>query len=189
MKDLSPECFISVDVEASGPVPGVYSLLSIGASHVYDEAANFECILKPVFPKYDPKAVEVTGFDLNVLMRDGLPPATAMAKFAEWVEDSSKGRTPVFVGMNAAFDWSFVNYYFHVFHKSNPFGFAPLDIKALFMGVTGSRWADSKSSSMSKLLLPNRKANHNALEDALAQAELFRLTLEHRVRLCRTLPP
>ena len=28
---VHPECYISVDVEAAGPIPGTYSLLSIGA--------------------------------------------------------------------------------------------------------------------------------------------------------------
>ena len=40
----------------------------------------------------------------------------------------------MFVGFNASFDWSFVNWYFHKFVGTNPFGVAALDIKAYYMG-------------------------------------------------------
>ena len=43
--------------------------------------------------------------------------------------------TSVFVGFNAPFDWSFVNYYFHRFLGHNPFGFTAVDIKAYYMGA------------------------------------------------------
>ena len=101
-----------------------------------------------------------------------------MSEFRDWVVAVSKGRTPVFVGLNVAFDWSFVNYYFHIYLSKNPFGFAPLDIKAFYAGVTGSTWMDAKSSKMTKTLGATKVANHDALEDAIAQAEIFRLTLE-----------
>lgn len=56
-------------------------------------------------------------------------------QFQGWVERAAGADgVPVFVGLNAPFDWSFINYYFHYLLKSNPFGFAALDIKALYMG-------------------------------------------------------
>jgi hypothetical protein len=81
----------------------------------------------------------------------------------------------VFVGLNAPFDWSFVNYYFHHFLGRNPFGFTALDIKALFMGATGCDWADTRSSKMAERLAPRLKGDHQALHDAQYQAELFSL--------------
>ena len=55
----------------------------------------------------------------------------------------------------------------------NPFGFAALDIKALYMGATGSSWADTRSSQIAKHLAPDRHGDHDALHDAKYQAELF----------------
>src|SRR5580704_84282 len=132
MKLDQKDCFISVDVETSGPIPGVYSLLSIGACLVEDRSATFECILKPISQEADPKALEISGFSLEILQRDGLEPKEAMQQFEDWVKSVTVDRSPVFVGLNAGFDWSFVNYYFHRYLDSNPFGFAPLDIKALY---------------------------------------------------------
>jgi ribonuclease T len=43
------EVFISVDIEAAGPIPGEYSLLTIGACVVFDDIQTFACELKPVF--------------------------------------------------------------------------------------------------------------------------------------------
>ena len=88
----------------------------------------------------------------------------------------------MFVGFNAAFDWSFVNYYFHQFLGENPFGFAALDIKSLYMGAAGCIWSDTRSSQISKHLSPTRQGDHDALHDAEYQAELFRLVraLSHK---------
>ena len=176
MKAEHEPCFISVDVEASGPVPPTYSMLSIGACLVEDDGVTFRRLLRPISSSVDPKALEVSRLSLDELSRSGAEPAQAMREFGEWVAQIARGRTPVFVGLNAAFDWAFVNYYFLTFAGPNPFGFAPLDIKAYYAGVTGCDWREARSSRMTQRLGATRRATHDALEDALAQAELFRLT-------------
>lgn len=117
-----------------------------------------------------------TGLSLGELSRTGTTPAKAMNDFAQWLSSlrAEPGKL-VFVGFNAPFDWSFVNYYFHRFTRDNPFGFSALDIKAYYMGATGCTWGDTRSSQMSNRLQPQRAPSHDALEDALYQAELFRL--------------
>ena len=54
------EVFLSVDVETSGPIPGEFSLLTIGACDVFDPQQTFSCELKPTTRNADPKALEVT---------------------------------------------------------------------------------------------------------------------------------
>jgi DNA polymerase III epsilon subunit-like protein len=170
------EVFISVDIETSGPIPGEYSMLTIGAVNVYEESQTFECELKPLNQNVDPKALEVTGLSMEELERTGLTPQEAMNRFGEWLEKlTGSDENLVFVGFNAPFDWSFINYYFHRFVGTNPFGFTALDIKAYYMGATGCKWGDTRSNLVSAKLNPKRNGNHNALEDALYQAELFRL--------------
>lgn len=170
------EIFISVDVETSGPVPGEFSLLSIGACAVDNESQTFLSEIKPLSRKADPEALRVSGLSLEKLEQTGLTPAEAMRSFASWLASlAGEQELLVFVGLNAPFDWSFVNYYFHRFYGKNPFGFTALDIKAYYMGATGCSWKETRSSSMATVLKPERKGNHNALHDAQYQAELFRL--------------
>jgi len=177
------ECFISVDVETSGPIPGEFSLLSIGACVVPDDEhgvsnniSEFYCTLKPLLgASSDPAALAVTGFSLDELEKSGSSPEEAMLSFEKWLLTVAGNAKPIFVGLNAPFDWSFINYYFHRFIGRNPFGFTALDIKALFMGLMGSTWEDTRSSRMlTKLGLIQKEMSHHALDDAKAQAEIFR---------------
>lgn len=183
------ECYISVDVETSGPVPSAFSLLSIGACIIKTEGndftpksipSTFYRTLKPLDEAgSDPEALRVTGLSLDELIRTGDTPEEAMRAFEQWITTSAEGVAPVFVGLNAAFDWSFINYYFYRFLGRNPFGFTALDIKSLYMGIAGCAWRETKSSLMSETLgAPRKKPAHQALDDAQAQAELFALIYE-----------
>lgn len=170
------EHYISVDIEAAGPIPGEYSMLSIGACVVGDEEKTHYVQLKPLNHNAVPEALQVTGLSLETLESTGVAPTEAMSAFQTWLAAVLPEQAkPVFVGLNTPFDWSFVNYYFVRFIGANPFGHTALDIKAMYMGATGCTWNQTTSSQMAKRLHPKKKSTHNALEDALYQAELFRL--------------
>ena len=95
-----------------------------------------------------------------------------MAAFGAWATSlAGNDRTLVFVGFNAPFDRSFVNYYFHLFTGGNPFGFTALDIKALYMGVTGCSWADTRSASKMRTLWCTVGAQRRAIAFAVAAAK------------------
>ncbi len=175
------EVFVSVDVETAGPIPGEYSLLSIGACDADHPERQYACELKPLSMAFVPEALAVTGLSLEALAKTGMEPREAMVQFAAWARSlAPNDEKLVFVGFNAAFDWSFVNYYFHRFLGENPFGFAALDIKSLYMGVVGCAWSDTRSSQMIKDLRPRHAGDHDALHDAIFQAELFRLSQKHQ---------
>lgn len=167
------ECFISVDVECSGPIPGDYSLLSIGACVVGRHDETFYAELKPLNHNAVPEALQVTGFELAQLQCVGELPSDVFGKFRDWVRSVCGTAKPIFVGFNAGFDWSFVNWYFHHFLGDNPFGAAPLDIKAYYMGRSGCRWEETKSSRLPPEFQPSKPGTHHALADAQAQAEIF----------------
>jgi len=181
---MTEPIYISVDVESAGPYPGAYSLLTIGACDIDCPQRQFSCKLKPDCDRFDPAALEVTGLSLEVLSETGLAPAVAMSQFAAWL--SSFGHDDanrVFVGLNAPFDWAFVNHYFLQYLGTNPFGFSALDIKAYYMGVSGCRWDETKSSAIARKLHPQLAGDHDALHDALYQAELFRLARALRAEM------
>jgi hypothetical protein len=179
----APEVFISVDVEASGPAPGRYSLLSVGACVVDDPAHTFYAELQPVGEAATAEAMAVHNLDLERLKRDGLPPAEAMKRFEAWLQAVvPAGALPVFVGFNAAFDWMFVADYFDRFLGRNPFGHTALDMKAYFMGLTGSAWGDTTKRGLAERYPDHPQLTHNALQDALDQAALFRRMRAERFR-------
>ena len=159
---VETECFISVDVETSGPIPGEYSMLSLGACVATDRDEGFYVEIKPLNENAIPDALKVSGFDMAKLAITGEPPEDAMAKLAGWVKKVVGDGKPVFLGFNAGFDWSFVNWYFIHFTGKNPFGFAPLDIKSYYMGMIGCGWEDTKSSRLMPEYRPAKPGDHNA---------------------------
>src|SRR5438445_11543703 len=78
--------YFSVDVESSGPIPGKYSMLSLGACVVDRRDEAFYVELKPISPEFVPDALKVAGLDLDQLRRTGKEPAEAMIAFRKWVE-------------------------------------------------------------------------------------------------------
>ena len=173
------EIYISVDVETSGPVPGEFSLLSVGACLVHNPTESVYVELQPDSLRHDAEALAVTGLSLEDLQQNGLPPIKAMEHLSEWINTIKQpGMKIIFVGLNAPFDWSFINYYFHKYIGDNPFGFTAIDIKAYYMGLTGCSWAETKSSRMAERFHPTSQPSHNALDDAKFQAELFALMTE-----------
>lgn len=174
------EVYISVDIEASGPIPGEYSMLSLGACVVGDLSKTFYKEFKPISDKYLAEAIQVSGLSLEKLKKTGIAPERAMAEFEDWIRQvSGDDRRPVFVGFNATFDWMFTAYYFHRFLGRNPFRISGLDIKSYYMGKFGTTWGDTAKSSMNKKFLSGKKHTHNALDDAIEQAEIFRKIVNH----------
>lgn len=180
---MKPERYFSVDIESAGPIPGKYSMLSLGASVVGNPEETFYVELKPISKEFVPDALKVSGFNLDRLEQEGEPPPEAMKAFKRWVETAAADHKPVFVGFNACFDWQFVNWYLESFAGGNPFGFAGIDIKSYFMGFSGCRWSETTSSQLPPEFQPDTPQTHNALDDARAQASIFeKLILAGRIK-------
>jgi DNA polymerase III epsilon subunit-like protein len=171
---MKEDVFISVDIEADGPIPGEYSMISLGAVVAGRSEATFYRELRPISERFVPEALAVSGLDRDRLLREGADPEAAMRDLAAWLGEVGEGRRPVFVAFSATFDWMFVNWYFHRFMGKNPFGISGLDIKAYYMGALGKkRWADTAKRSMEKRFLSSSPHTHHALDDAREQAEVF----------------
>jgi DNA polymerase III epsilon subunit-like protein len=183
---MSGIVYVSVDVEASGPVPGLFNLVSIGAVAVVGERGRwrpdderFYAELKPIAPGFDAEAMAVHGIPRERLEREGDLPDEALRALTRYVDGrcQPRGARPVFVGHNAGFDWSFVSYYYALFGQPNPFGYKALDLKSLAMGRLGIGWFDTSKENLQALLPgvpPQDPARvHRADYDAHYQAQIL----------------
>jgi ribonuclease T len=125
--------------------------------------------------------LQISGLKMAQLKTRGLPPEEAMRQFSDWVlQTTPTNQQPIFVALNAPFDWMFVTDYFHRYLGQNPFGYKALDIKAFYMGRNGTHWDDTGFEAITKYYQIEQSLNHNALQDAIAQANLFRRMLEEQ---------
>ena len=178
--------YFSVDVEASGPVPGLYNLVSIGAVPIVRRAGSwapedqrFYVELQPIGGAFDAEAMAVHGIPRERLEGSGTPAERAMRELSDFVRRRARstGARAVFVGHNVGFDWSYISYYFTLFKISNPFGYKALDIKSLAMGRLRIGWFETNKENL-QVLLPtvqrmDARKVHRADYDALYQAHLL----------------
>ncbi|MCB0215928.1 MAG: 3'-5' exonuclease [Caldilineae bacterium] len=172
---------VSVDVETAGPEPGAYAMLSLGACLVADPDRAFYVELRPTSDRVLPEALAVSGLSMDALRASGTPPERAMADLEAWLREvTPPPRQPVMVGFNVAFDWMFVNAGFWRCLGRNPFGHAALDLKALYMGVTGCAWQETGLDRVAARYGIASPLTHHAGEDARYQAHLMRHILAER---------
>lgn len=183
---LLPDLYFSGDVETDGPIPGPYSMLSMAFVIVgsYDGTVfrkrelgveSFYCELKPISPNFQEDAMSVNGLDRDALIEDGREPADAMNQAASWIDHKSPGYNPIFVGYPAMFDWMWLFWYFDRFAtRGSPFGFSGcMDIKTLLASRTRVPLGSARRSLLPSSLRSAYPHTHNALDDAIAQGDLF----------------
>ena len=188
---MTRELYISVDVEPDGHVPGTSSIVSLGAGagavrdddgavaalDVDDGANTFYAVLRPISDRYVEKALRVSGFDRETLMRDGRPPEQALPEFAAWIDAlaAEHDALPVLAAYPLGFVWHFTQYYLHEFAGRSPFGqSAHLDMKSAYAALAGSAVRDAIKRRMpSALLGPKDSKTHHALDDAKGHVDLL----------------
>lgn len=157
--------YVIVDVESDGPIPAEFSMVCFGAI-IFRGALDltFYGRTRPVSDRFEPDALAISGFtrEQHLCFDD---PKGVMEDFAAWLEKNCSGR-PVFVSDNVAFDWQFINYYFHRFLGRNPFGFSGRRIGDLYAGLMKDA---SKASEWKKYRVTAH--THNPVDDARGNAE------------------
>ncbi|MGP4007668.1 3'-5' exonuclease [Streptomyces sp. 4N124] len=182
---VKPSRYISVDIEADGPIPGPYSMLSLGAAVAGTQDADrftaadpdqhtFYRELRPISDDFVSEALAVSGLDRERLAREGAEPAVALGEFTDWVREVSAGAQPVMCGYPASYDWTFLYWYLIRFTGVSPFGHSGcLDMKTLFATKAGLPLRAVAKGTMPRELLSKRRHTHHALDDAIEQAELL----------------
>jgi hypothetical protein len=182
------EIYVSTDVEADGPAPGLNSMLSFGsAAYLADKTlvATFSANLE-LLPDAVPDAETMLWWQTQpeawaACRVDPQPPARVMPQYAAWLK--GLGLTPVFVGYPAAFDFMFVTYYLRRFAGRSPFGFSALDIKTYAMAALGVEYSAVNKAAMPPEWFDELPYTHVALDDAVSQGALFcNILAAHRAR-------
>lgn len=191
--------YYCVDVEASGQIPGLHNLLSVGVTLVRRVGGRYQPLdsmyveLRPIFPEFDEAAMRVNRLDAARLESEGLSPEAAMGQIVDWVAATrKKGKDrPVFVAHNAPFDWMYFTYYCGHANLDNPFGHSALDTKALAMGLLDLPW---NQTTLKRVRTEVGVASidldllHHAGEDAKYLARVFCALME-RAAARRAGPP
>lgn len=158
--------FIVVDVEADGPIPHKYSMVCFGAVVVDPSLSKtFYGQTKPISSEWVPDALAVSGFSRQAHEAFD-DPKLVMENFANWLAENSTGK-PIFISDNPAFDWQWINFYFHNFLGKNPFGFSARRIGDLYCGMK----MDTGLNSEWKRLLRKTSHDHHPVNDAKGNAE------------------
>jgi len=176
------DVYVSIDIESTGPAPGIYSMISLGAAAFERDGAKLgtwsanvhelpDAIRHPdtmAFWEQHPdawaQATENPQF-----------PIGAMHAFETWVV--RLGGKPIAAAWPAAFDFAFVNYYCHRFLGHNPLGYACLDIRSLAQGLTYSRGyydlRENQIKAMRNEVDREGLMEHVAVDDAVEQGRLL----------------
>jgi len=172
------EIYVSTDIEADGPIPGEYSMLSFasaayGADNILLDTfqANLETLPNA---SSDPEAMR--WWDAHseawAANRQNLRPAEeAMPEYVDWL-NKLPGK-PVFVAYPAAYDFMFIYWYLIQFAGHSPFGHSALDMKTLAMAILGIEFLEAHKGNMPDAWFEALPHTHVALDDAIEQGALF----------------
>lgn len=165
--------YIMVDVEADGPIPGDYSMICFGAVVVEPRLGrSFYGRLRPISDRYVPEALAVSGFSREETL--AFPePVNVMVEFRDWLREICPER-PLFISDNNGFDWQFVNWYFHHFLGSNPFGYSSTNLGSLYKGMVRDVFQNFRH-------LRRTAPTHHPVDDAMGNAEAL---LAMKGRMC-----
>jgi hypothetical protein len=180
------DAYFSADVETDGPIPGPFSILSFALvyagsfdgrhfqrPHRYEQTLYKE--LRPISENFEPEALRVNGLDRTRLSLEGEAPETAMTEACQWVNVIAGPAQPVLVAYPLSFDWSWLYWYFIRFSvEGSPFAYSRcFDIKTALAVKAAIPISEAGRSRVDPSLRSSHPHTHHAVDDAIAQAEIF----------------
>jgi hypothetical protein len=177
-KSNKQEIYVSVDIEADGPIPGPNSMLSFGAAAFKTDGtmvdtftANLETLPNAMGDHKTMEWWKTQEQAWKACRQNQQDPETAIANFVEWVE-KLPGK-PVFVGYPVAYDFMFVYWYMMKFVGRSPFSHSGLDMKTYAFSILKKGYRKSTKRFMPKSWFPKSRHTHVALDDAIERGQLF----------------
>lgn len=180
------DLYISIDIEADGPIPGDFSMISLGAAAFLLPSrvpvSTFEVNLQTL-PNAGQNADTMQWWSRFPdawahATRAPVPAGEAMASLVEWVaaERKTHEADPVMV-VYPSWDYMWVQWYLSKFvpEARSPFGLGSLDVKTLAMvALKIDRFKEAAKRRFPKRWAEGQpKHTHKAVEDAIGQGVLF----------------
>jgi len=166
-----------IDVESDGPIPNMYSMVCFGAVKIIPDLRKTDTFYgqtAPISDSYKSDALAISGFsrDEHKTFDD---PFKVMTEFYEWIQKTNVGQA-VFFSDNPAYDWQWINYYFHFYLGKNPFGWSARRIGDIFSGYEKTLFSDWKKYRITK-------HSHHPVDDAMSNAEAFLKLYEYGIKM------
>lgn len=184
-----PNIYVSIDIEADGPIPGINAMLNFGAAafrldgdNPREPIATFEANLeRPLNTTADPDTMTFWAENRDAwdyVTKDPRPPSEVMEDFYEW--SVKLGGRPVMV-VYPTYDFMFMRWYLVRYlgvEKAKLYGFSALDMKSLglalldgvdFRGVSKPNMAKQKKHWFKG----HPPHDHTGLSDAIGQGMMF----------------
>ena len=182
--------YFFTDIEADGPIPGPYSMISVASVACSDTGqvrGEYEANLQPLpdagqhpdtmaWWKTEPDAWAYS-------TKNPRPPAEVMSEYAAWI--SSQPGTPVFVAHPVHFDHMWVNWYLVTFTGARAFNGPSVDIESYTMATFGCSILECNRRSWPAAWLDGYQHTHKAIDDARGYAQAFFSIQEYNKSLSR----
>jgi hypothetical protein len=175
----TPELYVSCDIEADGPCPGLFSMLSFGLAaftvekelvgtfsrnlELLDGAETDERTMRWWAQPEQAEAYKKSREQLT-------SPRGAMVECKSWLDDMRRFGKPLVCGAPSGFDFTFMYYYFQRFLGESPIGFASLDLRSYAAATMKRQYRHvGKRQYPAEWIDENLPHTHVALDDAIEQ--------------------
>jgi DNA polymerase III alpha subunit (gram-positive type) len=181
---VAAETYFVTDIEADGPIPGPYSMLSL-ASVACDAngqtLGEFSVNLDPLpGASTHPTVMEFWAKNPEAWAACHVGTQNAIdgtRAFGQWIR-TFPGR-PVLVAYPAGFDFMWTQWYLVNFTARSPFRDSAIDIKTLAMLKLGTAYSQVQKHALPPEWTEGLPHTHIALDDAREQAALFRELMKY----------
>ena len=173
------ELYVSLDVEADGPCPGLFSMLSFGMAAFTLEkhlVATFSRNLRRLEgAQTDGRtmawwATPENASAFQATRENQVDPRGAMVDCRAWLDAIRRFGRPIICGAPSGFDFTFVYYYFQRELGESPIGFASLDLRSYAAAVLKRQYRQvGKNTFPADWLSDALVHTHVALDDAIEQ--------------------
>ena len=192
-KNQKPELYISIDIESDGPIPGVNSMLSLGAAAYTKDKKLLDVFSSNLHflsdATHNPDTMEWWKTQPEAWKKcreNARDPKLVMHEFVDWI-NSFKDYTPVLVAFPAGFDFTYVYWYTMKFVGKSPVSFSCIDIKTFAMATLNCGYRDSTKRNFPKHWFDKLPHTHVAVDDAIEQGAMFCNILQHSQMIHNTL--